>query len=216
MFQSAPPREGRPRSAASHARRSRHVSIRAPARGATRASMPRRLARMHVSIRAPARGATRRWRPAVRPARWFQSAPPREGRPCDRRAQRWLARRFNPRPRARGDRVGRIAASDRTAVSIRAPARGATLGFLVTTSGALRSLPGRFRSAPAFRRCRWRRDRRRSDLLRDRRRARRASPCPLRCGWPRRPSHGPPSRPFRCAPQSVRCRRISPHQPVRH
>ena len=121
-FQSAPPRRGRrgsqlrigrvcirfnprPREGGDAGLRGRlarcQVSIRAPAKGATR----RRVQpdqRQHVSIRAPAKGATWTWCLTGRGDR-FQSAPPRRGRP------------------RRGDRAGRP-----LVVSIRAPAKGAT------------------------------------------------------------------------------------------
>jgi len=78
------------------------VSIRAPARGATRSgsSLWRRA---WVSIRAPARGAT--------------------GSRCT-----WSPRAggFNPRPCARGDGAREVARRCHDRVSIRAPARGAT------------------------------------------------------------------------------------------
>ena len=145
VFQSTPPREGRPLEPASKPRAA-HVSIHAPARGATLAARQRSSELAVVSIHAPARGATRRWRISdvldacfnPRPARGatrcarasdrqmlFQSTPPRGGRLGSRRSQRACTRRFNPRPRARGDRArpyGR--ATDQ--VSIHAPARGAT------------------------------------------------------------------------------------------
>ena len=87
----------------------RHVSIRAPARGATwilafSVSLTREL----VSIRAPARGATMG---------------------CPMLAIGLPGLRFNPRPRAGGDLVCSLDELERRShVSIRAPARGATAG----------------------------------------------------------------------------------------
>ena len=165
-FQSAPPHGGRrgtrrttstsggfnprPRTGGDVRRTDRytlvvHVSIRAPARGATR---PRgsHLRRVHVSIRAPARGATQPARQR-QPASRFQSAPPhggrpgRPGRPADdyvsirapargarHRAAHRCGRHVSIRAPARGaTRVRRRRRYVRT-VSIRAPARGATTG----------------------------------------------------------------------------------------
>ncbi len=143
MFQSTPPREGRPSSTADRVRRD--VSIHAPARGATMVPL------------TTARGSTS-----------FQSTPPREGRrgksdshdlapPVSIHAPARGAtlvdgrpgppRCFNPRPRARGDAGSPIAMTSphpfqstppregrpvidagqrRRGVSIHAPARGAT------------------------------------------------------------------------------------------
>jgi len=100
----------------------RGVSIHAPARGATDAVM---LAdhRLDVSIHAPARGATSARRKWSVPG-WFQSTPPRGGRPQGHRRAEVL-RRFNPRPRAGGDRRGKPCQGP-AEVSIHAPARGAT------------------------------------------------------------------------------------------
>ena len=78
-----------------------------------------------VSIRAPARGATRylSFRP---PDQLFQSAPPHGGRllggSCERPGQTC----FNPRPRTGGDSSAAPASAQVKRVSIRAPARGAT------------------------------------------------------------------------------------------
>ena len=85
MFQSTPPRGGRPgrdrRAVASAA-----VSIHAPAGGATPGLHGSR-AQMRVSIHAPARGATTRpARERSRVATLFQSTPPRGGRPISGRS----------------------------------------------------------------------------------------------------------------------------------
>ena len=166
-FQSTPPRGGRrgcPRRSFSGqgfnprprvggdrpgrwSRRSRWVSIHAPARGATMNAVTFSSLGL-VSIHAPARGATgartlRRGqsscfnprprvggdpRAAARAIRWARFNPrPRVGGD-HRSARRWsCGPRFNPRPRVGGDLVGRV----RTAklvfrVSIHAPAWGAT------------------------------------------------------------------------------------------
>jgi len=105
MFQSAPLREGRPGGAMLFRPSPGEVSIRAPARGATRRSSsrpgsrrcrrfqsaplregrPDRLfddrERQDVSIRAPARGATSIAMAHDIGSMVFQSAPLREGRP---------------------------------------------------------------------------------------------------------------------------------------
>ncbi len=103
-------------------------------------------ARQKVSIRAPARGATttfefirtygqfrsapphggRHFHPGpVAPRRQFRSAPPHGGRP-QTRPRTMPDVGFDPRPRTGGD--GRRGASPRRfGVSIRAPARGATV-----------------------------------------------------------------------------------------
>ena len=98
-FQSTPPRGGRPRA---------------------KAIMP---ALATVSIHAPARGATRIYL-AVRVVYLFQSTPPRGGRPTQAHLCRSYPR-FNPRPRAGGDR-GLRPKAEPIMVSIHAPARGAT------------------------------------------------------------------------------------------
>ncbi len=100
-FQSTPPRGGRPRRALT-TRRQSAVSIHAPARGATSACDA------HACGRA------------------FQSTPPRGGRPAMRAAIGATASRFNPRPRAGGDRVHGSTLRRLRLVSIHAPARGAT------------------------------------------------------------------------------------------
>src|SRR5690554_1942163 len=78
LFQSAPPRGGRP---------------------GTLAALPLALG---VSIRAPARGATPGNATCLAPLA-FQSAPPRGGRRCHRLLDQVDDPGFNPRPRAGGD-----------------------------------------------------------------------------------------------------------------
>ena len=122
-FQSTPPRRGRPcrdeRGAVDA-----HVSIHAPAKGAT-STLPASRSAPSVSIHAPAKGATvhvrrgacaydgfqstppRRGRPP-RPRGGgkrvaFQSTPPRRGRPCTTPATTPISTSFNPRPREGGD-----------------------------------------------------------------------------------------------------------------
>ena len=77
-----------------------------------------------VSIHAPARGATRRCF-LLQPADWFQSTRPRGARLCFG-GFCGLFRRFNPRARAGRDWEIH-SSSDDLAVSIHAPARGATV-----------------------------------------------------------------------------------------
>ena len=100
------------------------VSIRAPARGATERrwhDAPGEL----VSIRAPARGATWKIR-SLLGLNAFQSAPPHGGRLEGVLQPRQPADSFNPRPRTGGDLLRR-SYRPQSPVSIRAPARGATL-----------------------------------------------------------------------------------------
>ena len=122
------------------------VSIRAPARGATRSRSSTRPHRAcfnpapphggrqdcraacaipGVSIRAPARGATPSFVTWHLGQLLFQSAPPHGGRPaCVLGTLRF--HRFNPRPRTGGDDRITGYSGDLRSVSIRAPARGAT------------------------------------------------------------------------------------------
>ena len=78
---------------------------------------------VQVSIRAPARGATRTAHKA-KDAFKFQSAPPHGGRRA-RRTRPRMRSSFNPRPRTGGDAHG-AQGQGCVQVSIRAPARGAT------------------------------------------------------------------------------------------
>jgi len=146
-FQSAPLREGRRTVVITHDRPRDHVSIRAPARGATAdiqldegeleefQSAPLREGRRgstdgcdHPRCRFNPRPCARATPENVRmieSSSMFQSAPLREGRLVGSSALADFRKCFNPRPCARGD----LSASRRTArcrVSIRAPARGAT------------------------------------------------------------------------------------------
>ena len=56
-----------------------------------------------VSIHAPTRGATLRYPTEATANIWFQSTPPRGGRPRPARQGMRLTERFNPRPHAGGD-----------------------------------------------------------------------------------------------------------------
>ena len=146
-FQSAPPRAGGDSTITPHRGDGlMQVSIRAPARGGRQYSPSIHDATFTpviVSIRAPARGATKGWKPSLRvQRRRFQSAPPRGGRPGRRLRPANGTWSFNPRPRAGGDRPRRVR-RQRTGVSIRAPARGAT-----SASPCVRMCPGVFQSAP--------------------------------------------------------------------
>src|SRR5690606_12861898 len=135
------------------------VSIRAPARGATeevvvvscdrqgfnprpcargdRNGLGRRGARA-VSIRAPARGATPVPRPDLERRAAFQSAPLREGR-RSRRSSGTLTPQFQSAPLREGRHRTERAELVLLAVSIRAPARGAT-----PASGPPAAAAGRF------------------------------------------------------------------------
>ena len=99
-FQSTPPRRGR-RTPTRVPRPLQRVSIHAPAKGAT----PRDGAEadsLNVSIHAPAKGATST--PGVQSPGvfWFQSTPPRRGRP-PHGGTAHPSSCFNPRPREGGD-----------------------------------------------------------------------------------------------------------------
>ena len=144
-FQSAPPHGGRRYTLVINSFRS-DVSIRAPARGATR-SAPRLRASIQRFNPRPRTGGDRTIRAITTISNGFQSAPPHGGRrtcwtigptadcfnPRPRTggdiglmhttARCWC---FNPRPRTGGDAVDRKLPHV-VGVSIRAPARGATL-----------------------------------------------------------------------------------------
>ena len=98
-----------------------------PPRGGRLAAARRRRLRMHVSIHAPARGATGSGSRPTSGRGSFQSTPPRGGRrsPTTRPAPR---NGFNPRPRAGGDFEAGWLGGMADGVSIHAPARGATRG----------------------------------------------------------------------------------------
>ena len=164
MFQSTPPRGGRPAELIVRGRpdcfnprpraggdglghscacRSHDVSIHAPARGATY-SAARMMSRYQlVSIHAPARGATQTVSAKSSADVVFQSTPPRGGRPQRSAHQRRHRSGFNPRPRAGGDCKRRRVDGYSEVVSIHAPARGATgSGFRI------RSMRPMFQSTP--------------------------------------------------------------------
>ena len=102
-----------------------HVSIHAPARGATEhwTSLKRMLP--SVSIHAPARGATYCPTDHVAMLYMFQSTRPRGARRAGRMDSSYSVTGFNPRARAGRDPVEQLY-SHGNMVSIHAPARGAT------------------------------------------------------------------------------------------
>ena len=114
LFQSAPPHGGRPPTAV-------HPAAQA------------------VSIRAPARGATRMPPVTLRLTECFNPRP-RTGGDLVHAAYRLGNDRFNPRPRTGGDH-GIARAGVALVVSIRAPARGATCGRCSTTRSTRRFNP---------------------------------------------------------------------------
>ncbi len=160
LFRSAPPhggrhadtvaflhREGfdpRPRTGGDNRHVERHVhqgvSIRAPARGAT--ARPGACVPDGRFRSAPPHGGRRGEWDDETGTLLFRSAPPHGGR---RRARAWRghASRFDPRPRTGGDPCHRWEPLADGAVSIRAPARGATRYRQATAEEARV-----FRSAP--------------------------------------------------------------------
>ena len=100
-----------------------HVSIHAPARGAT-GLIGDHAQRFSVSIHAPARGAISHWRPRSRFSVSIHA--PARGAIIRPRSSPCVSACFNPRPCARGDTVSRTETCFGLSVSIHAPARGAT------------------------------------------------------------------------------------------
>jgi len=124
LFQSTPPRGGRP-GVQGRAPVEWHVSIHAPARGATFYDS-NKYAAIQVSIHAPARGATVSAGPHGPENICFNPRPRAGGDLIAVAASPLHMACFNPRPRAGGD--GNNPAVWRSSgVSIHAPARGATL-----------------------------------------------------------------------------------------
>ncbi len=146
-FQSTPPRGGRPRCHQAQIAVTRHVSIHAPAGGATFVlPMPRYAADCFnprprgggdpepvggpisladVSIHAPAGGATIVVWPMVPTSVVFQSTPPRGGRPSGN-ASTMNRNSFQSTPPRGGRHQGARRVIPHTGVSIHAPAGGAT------------------------------------------------------------------------------------------
>ena len=102
MFQSTPPRGGRPASWWGSAPCTRSFNPR-PRAGGDMHSVVRRHQNENVSIHAPARGATWTTSTSRESYAMFQSTPPRGGRPLFAYILRPITTRFNPRPRAGGD-----------------------------------------------------------------------------------------------------------------
>ena len=129
-FQSAPPHGGRPRPAGS-VKQLHTVSIRAPARGATRISGPEQISLLFQS--APPHGGRRSSARSRSCDNWFQSAPPHGGRPAvPTRLPHFFM--FQSAP----PHGGRLRFIDdpvlHPRVSIRAPARGATSRQIARTA----------------------------------------------------------------------------------
>ena len=102
------------------------VSIRAPARGATAVRPSERPVMWFQS--APPRGGRPQWPPGSATARGvFQSAPPRGGRPARRPVPAARSRRFNPRPRAGGDQASAVWTCSGPELFQSAPPRGGRL-----------------------------------------------------------------------------------------
>ncbi len=138
-FRSAPLREGRPVGPAPDIVPS-HVSIRAPARGATTDRAARNAASTFRS--APLREGRRVARPQAPGRLGFRSAPLREGRHRPAHDGEQVGG-FRSAPLREGRLVGHDAHIVGQFVSIRAPARGATLG-----TAPISVLDDVFRSAP--------------------------------------------------------------------
>ena len=107
------------------------ISIHAPARGATRL-VPDLGQVAVISIHAPARGATSGNKSFLWVYLYFNPRP-REGGDFPAAASRTLCRNFNPRPREGGDRGNLCVNIKKTAISIHAPARGATITWTTIT-----------------------------------------------------------------------------------
>ena len=125
MFQSTPPRRGRPRISGGLTRRFGFQST-PPRRGRPPHILPPPPGR-RVSIHAPAQGATL-WRKTYDPLYEGFNPRPRAGGDSGRPRVAAKPRSFNPRPRAGGDRRRFLFSENRQRVSIHAPAQGATFG----------------------------------------------------------------------------------------
>ena len=109
---------------------SKHISIHAPARGAT-FEIAVVCLRVFISIHAPARGATA-GRAVLPTISSFQSTRSRGARLWDPKAGDWSSLFQSTRPR--GARLYlRLSKEDGDKISIHAPARGATVVFCATT-----------------------------------------------------------------------------------
>ncbi len=151
MFQSTPPRGGRPPAGCGHPSH-QPVSIHAPARGATPTGTNLSQSRA-VSIHAPARGATSIRTDAATGGRSFNPRL-REGGDSVAQASVHRAYRFQSTPPRGGRRARssqRLASVD---VSIHAPARGATTTVRVFGSTVIVSIHAPARGATCNR-FRW-------------------------------------------------------------
>ena len=140
MFQSTPPRGGRPADAA-HRIRSIHVSIHAPARGAT---LDRTACAVDECCFNPRPRAGGDAEACGHPCSVSRFNPrPRAGGDLACHGDAVSSRSFNPRPRAGGDPEHRASIIAMTVVSIHAPARGAT-----RDGHRMRVIPSPFQSTP--------------------------------------------------------------------
>ena len=144
-FQSTPPREGRPGMTGRPAQEA-VVSIHAPARGATSWKKRMRCRCCRFNPRPRARGDLTPSVSCPRSDSWFQSTPPREGRPGHPAHLADDRGRFNPRPRARGDAVARALLPGCTRFNPRPRARGDS-----ATSWTTRACRERFNPRPRAR-----------------------------------------------------------------
>ena len=130
LFQSTPPRGGRPAAASRPGQRT-GISIHAPARGATDRIGNRDVWRADFNPR-PREGGDDMAGAEITVMLDFNPRP-REGGDFPAAASRTLCRNFNPRPREGGDRGNLCVNIKKTAISIHAPARGATITWTTIT-----------------------------------------------------------------------------------
>ena len=129
LFQFTPLREGRPRCGVVCCQ-ILQISIHAPARGATSTGPGKIVDKIHFNSRPCERGDVS---PQGNAGAYslFQFTPLREGRRYQRCSQSDPSSHFNSRPCERGDLARSGVATGHRGISIHAPARGATHGFIL-------------------------------------------------------------------------------------
>ena len=140
QFRSTPLREGRPSASSAIDTPERFRST--PLREGRRDHLRSLWSCFDVSIHAPARGATTRTSKGTTAMTSFDPRPCARGDAMARHIASRL-QRFDPRPCARGDRGVRFSTLAKLIVSIHAPARGATVGSIIsnTRTALFRSTP---------------------------------------------------------------------------